>query len=254
MRNEVQTSFPAFEVVGRNNPGPWLITCDHASNAVPPMVSGGDLGISPTDMDRHIAYDVGAAGVTRCLSRLLDAPAILCTFSRLVIDPNRGEDDPTLLMQVSDGTVIEGNRGSDSAERERRLNLCYRPYHAEISSLATSSVRRFIYLAIHSFVPRLKARPARPWDIGVLFSHEDDRFARPLIERLEEEGDIRVGRNEPYCGALDGDSVERHALRFGHPNALIEIRQDLIGTGNAQRTWAKRLAPILTDALERANL
>ncbi len=254
MRNDVQTNFPAFEVIGRNRPGPWLITCDHASNVVPPMVSGGDLGISATDMDRHIAYDIGAAGVTRCLSHLLDAPAILCAFSRLVIDPNRSENDPTLLMQLSDGTVIEGNRGIDGAERERRLNLYYRPYHAEISALAAAGMQRLVYLAIHSFTPCLSARPMRPWHIGVLHSSEDDRFARPLIERLEEEEDLCVGRNEPYSGALHGDSVDRHALRLGRPNALIELRQDLVSTRDAQHAWARRLAPILTEALERANL
>ena len=254
MRDEVQTSFPAFEVIGRDQSGPWLITCDHASNVVPPSVCGGDLGVSPVEMGRHIAYDIGAAEVTRILSRLLNAPAILCSFSRLVIDPNRGEHDPTLLMQLSDGTVIEGNRRIDTAERERRLDLFYRPYHAEISTLANMAPDPFVYLAVHSFAPSLNARPARPWDIGVLFSGEDERFALPLIERLEEEPDICVGRNEPYSGVLHGDSVDRHALRFGRPNALIEIRHDLIGTSEDQRAWASRLAPILADALERSDI
>lgn len=254
MSDRVQTAFPAFEVVGRNRPGPWLITCDHASNVIPPTVRAGDLGISPIEMGRHIAYDIGAAGVTRALSRLLNAPAILCSFSRLIIDPNRGEHDPTLLMQLSDGTVIEGNRGIDSAERQRRLNLFYRPYHAEISALAEASSDPFVYLAIHSFAPSLHFGPRRPWEIGVLFSNEDERFALPLIERLEEEPDIRVGRNEPYSGALDGDSVDRHARRFGRPNALIELRHDLIETDEAQCAWAARLAPILKDALKRSGI
>jgi len=254
MGNKVQTGFPAFEVVGRNRPGPWLITCDHASNVVPPTVCAGDLGISPIEMSRHIAYDIGAAGVTRSLSRLLNAPAILCSFSRLIIDPNRGEHDPTLLMQLSDGTVIEGNRGIDDTERHRRLKLFYRPYHAEISALAEAASDPFVYLAVHSFAPSLNSRPSRPVEIGVLFSNEDDRFALPLIERLEEEPDIRVGRNEPYSGALDGDSVDRHARRFGRPNALIELRHDLIETDRAQCVWAARLAPILRDALKRSGI
>ena len=221
---------------------------------MPPTVSNGDLGVSPADMDRHIAYDIGAAGVTRHLSRLLDAPAVLCTFSRLVIDPNRGENDPTLVMQLSDGSVIKGNRSIDSVERERRLDLFHRPYHKKISALARARTEPFVYLAVHSFTPRLNGRPARPWDVGVLFSTEDDRFAQPLIERLEEEGDICVGRNEPYAGVLHGDSVDRHALRCGRPSALIELRHDLIRTKNAQLRWARRLAPILTDALERADI
>ncbi len=254
MRDEVQTVYPAFEVIGRNRPGPWLITCDHASNSVPVTVCGGDLGIPPAEMCRHIAYDVGAAGVTRLLSDLLNAPAILCSFSRLVIDPNRGENDPTLVMQLSDGTIIEGNRGLDDAERERRLDLFHRPYHAEISALANAANEPFVYLALHSFTPRLNAGSERPWDIGVLFSNRDQRFALPLIERLERETDLCIGTNEPYAGALSGDSLDRHALRFGRPNALIEIRHDLIDNRKTQREWATRLAPILTHALERADI
>ncbi len=253
MSDEIQTDFPAFEVIGRNRPGSWLITCDHASNTVPPTVSGGDLGLSATDMGRHIAYDIGAAEVTRFLSRILDAPAILSTFSRLVIDPNRGESDPTLLMQLSDGTVIEGNRGLDQAEREYRLNSFYRPYHAEISALATAGAERSVYLAIHSFTPYLNAQQRRPWHIGVLYSSEDDRFAGPLIERLEREGDLCVGRNKPYSGAIRGDSLYRHALRSERPNALIEIRHDLISTKESQCAWAERLAPILMETFKRMD-
>ena len=254
MRDEVQTAHPAFEVIGRNRSGPWLITCDHASNVVPPAVCGGELGIPDAEMHRHIAYDIGAAEVTRYLSGFLNAPAILSSFSRLVIDPNRDENDPTLVMQLSDGTVIEGNRGIDEEERERRLALFYRPYHAEISALANAFNEPFVYLAVHSFTPRLNARLERPWDIGVLFSSADEGFALTLVERLERETDLCIGRNEPYSGSLSGDSVDRHALRFGRPNALIELRHDLIGTREAQRAWAMRLAPMLEDALELADI
>lgn len=254
MKDELQTKFPVFEVIGRNRTSPWLLTCDHASNAVPPTVSDGDLGLSAANMGRHIAYDIGADGVTRWLSRLLNAPAILCKFSRLVIDPNRGEEDPTLLMQVSDGTVIEGNRRLSEEERKRRLNCFYRPYHAEISSLIAESAEQTVYVAIHSFTPSLNGRQTRPWDIGVLYSDKDERFARPLIERLEKESDLCIGRNEPYSGALHGDSVDRHALRTGRPNALIEFRHDLIETKDAQRAWAERVAPILAEALECMEL
>ncbi|MDF0602676.1 N-formylglutamate amidohydrolase [Psychromarinibacter sp. C21-152] len=244
--------FQAYETVGETRPGRWLVTCDHASNAVPPMIAGGDLGLPPREMGRHIAYDIGAAGVSRRLAERLDCPAVLSTFSRLVIDPNRGEDDPTLLMQLYDGTVIPGNRRIDAAERERRLTLCYRPYHAEVERLAA---RRddTVYIAVHSFTPRLNGRAMRPWQVGVLYGY-DARFGKALIERLREEPDLFVGENEPYSGELKGDSVDRHALHRGRPNALIEIRHDLIETEEQQRHWADRLAPILDQTLARTQL
>lgn len=250
MKDDTHVTFAAFETLGAQRPGPWLLACDHATNAVPPMIAGGDLGLPAADMARHIAYDIGAAGVTRHLAKLLDAPAILSTFSRLVIDPNRGEDDPTLLMQLYDGTVIAANRQIDAAERDRRLRLCYRPYHAALAKLATQRPENSVFIAIHSFTPRLNGRTPRPWHVGILYG-SDQRFARPLLDRLYAEPDICVGENEPYSGSLRGDSVDRHALQTGRLNALIELRHDLIDTEAGQREWAERLAPILEDA--RAN-
>ena len=251
MKDNAATTHPAFETIGADRPGPWLITCDHASNAVPDCVNGGTLGLPDRDMNRHIAFDIGAAEVTRHLSELLDAPAVLSTFSRLVIDPNRGEDDPTLLMQLYDGTVIEGNRTADAAERTRRLNAFYRPYHAEVARLAAQRPANSVYIAVHSFTPRLNGRTPRPWHVGILYAPQDARYARPLIDRLSAEPDLCIGENEPYTGALQGDAVDQHALQHGRPNALIELRHDLIDTPEGQREWAERLAPILEDV--RAN-
>ncbi|MCG6904310.1 MAG: N-formylglutamate amidohydrolase [Rhodobacter sp.] len=253
MKDDTALTFAASETLGADRPGPWLVTCDHASNAVPPMIAGGDLGLPETDMNRHIAFDIGAAGVTRHLAALLEAPAVLSTFSRLVIDPNRGEDDPTLLMQLYDGTVIPGNRMMDAAERDRRLNLCYRPYHQAVAGLAAARPPGSVYLAIHSFTPRLNGRTPRPWQVGILFA-EDTRFSAPLLDRLAREPDLCVGANEPYSGALLGDSVDRHALRHNRLNALIELRHDLIDTESGQREWAQRLAPILEDALRNTQI
>jgi predicted N-formylglutamate amidohydrolase len=252
MKDDAHMTFSAYEIIGEGRPGPWLLTCDHASNAVPPMICNGNLGLAEADMGRHIAYDVGAAGVTRHLADLLNAPAILGTFSRLVIDPNRGEDDPTLLMQLYDGTVIPGNRRLDAAERERRLDLCYRPYHAQVERLA-ALYDNTVYVPVHSFTPRLNGRTPRPWQIGVLYGY-DARFGQALVKRLQQEPDLFVGDNEPYSGSLAGDSVDRHALHHGRLNALIEIRHDLIDTEEGQLQWAKRLAPILEQALASTQL
>ena len=242
----------AYEVLNAKQTGKWLITCDHASNAVPDWINGGDLGLPQADMNRHIAFDIGAAAVTRHLSKHLDAPAILSRFSRLVIDPNRGEDDPTLLMQLYDGTIIPANRRLSKSDHTRRLEACYRPYHMALGNLADRNPQA-IYVAIHSFTPRLHGRPPRPWDIGILYAKQDPRFAQVLLARLRQEPDICVGENEPYKGDLKGDAVDQHALRSGRLNALVEIRHDLIDTAKGQKHWAKRLAVILEDARKNAH-
>ncbi|MBT9386416.1 N-formylglutamate amidohydrolase [Pseudooceanicola sp. CBS1P-1] len=240
-------TYAPFTVTGTQRKGRWLITCDHAANTVPDFVAGGSLGLPESDMQRHIAYDPGAAGVARALGTLLDSPVIESNFSRLVIDPNRGEDDPTLLMKLYDGTIIPANRHAGPEEREARLNACHRPYHAEIARLAA---RRddTVYLAIHSFTPQLRGRPKRPWHVGVLFA-EDERLSAPLIDRLRAEPDLCIGANEPYGGHLPGDAVDRHAIAPGRLNTLIELRNDLIASAEQQARWAERLAPILQAAL-----
>jgi len=242
---------PSFHIVGADRDSRWLFTCDHATNRVPDWVNEGTLGLAPADMQRHIAYDIGAAGVTRHLAARMQSPAVLSDFSRLVIDPNRGEDDPTLLMKLYDGTIIPANRHADAADRERRLNELHRPYHNAYGELAA---RRddTVVCAIHSFTPQLNGRPARPWEIGVLYAH-DDRLALPFMAACRAQGWC-VGDNEPYSGHLPGDAVDRHALRDGRPNVLIEIRNDLIADDAGQVLWADRLAPILSDVLAASGL
>jgi len=244
----VPEAAPPYRIIGADRPGRWLVTCDHATNRVPADLAGGSLGIAPADMARHIAYDVGAAGLTLALAERLDSPAILSDFSRLVIDPNRGEDDPTLVMQLYDGTIIPANRQVPAAEVERRLATLYRPYHAAYARLAARRSDTVI-LAIHSFTPCLRGRSNRPWQVGVLYSSLDGTFSRALIARLAAEPDLCVGDNEPYAGCLPGDSIDRHALQPGRLNTLIEVRNDLIATPDAQARWADRLAPILRDVL-----
>jgi predicted N-formylglutamate amidohydrolase len=211
-------------------------------------VAGGSLGLPAADMARHIAYDVGAAAVASQMAALLDAPAVLSNFSRLVIDPNRGEDDPTLIMRLYDGSVIPANRAVSAADLAWRLTHCYRPYHAALERVVAARTRP-ILVAMHSFTPQLANRPPRPWHIGIL--HEkDQRLAQPMLARLRREPDLCVGENEPYGGHLDGDSIDRHALAHGHPNILIEIRNDLIATPDGQANWAARLAPIIAEVID----
>lgn len=244
------TDYTPFDVVDHSgDPGRvhgLVLVCDHASNIVPPGVT--PLGISDADMNRHIAWDVGAGGVTRRLAQDLGARAVLSRFSRLVIDPNRGEDDPTLVMKLYDGTIIEGNRSVDAAEVERRLKDYHRPYHQQISAALDSVEADPVLVSMHSYTPQLNNRPVRPWQIGLLWDR-DDRLVKPLLRRLREEPDLFVGDNEPYSGHLAGDSMWMHGTQRGIPHVLIEIRNDLIPDAEGQQAWADRLAPILREAI-----
>jgi len=245
-------TYHPFFIEGADRPARWLITCDHATNTVPPFVGGGSLGLSEADMTRHIAYDVGAKGLARGLGAALDAPVIESNFSRLVIDPNRGEDDPTLLMKLYDGTIIPANRHAGDEERELRLNRCYRPYHTALAELAARRDDTII-VSIHSFTPQLQGRPPRPWHVGVLYA-ADERLSRPLVARLHQEHDLCIGENQPYGGHLPGDAIARHAIAYQRPNVLIELRNDLIRADADQAAWAQRLAPLLEEAAERAGV
>ena len=240
-----------YETIAGDEQGRVLLICDHAVNAVPPEVGGGSLGLPPEEMARHIAYDIGVRGVTLALAQRLGAPAVLSRFSRLVIDPNRGEDDPTLVMRLYDGTIIPGNRRVTVDEVHRRVTAYHRPYHRQIAAAIDAMLaggRKPALVAIHSFTPRLRGRPPRPWQVGVLW-HHDGRIALPLIARLRAEG-LCVGDNEPYSGQLEGDTMSRHGTGRGLAHVLIEIRQDLIGTAAEQAAWAARLAPTLQQIVE----
>src|SRR5580658_8171480 len=163
-----ETFVPVEPIAGALDAG-VLVICDHASNGLP--AAYGDLGLSRASLQRHIAYDIGAAWLTRRLARLLGAPAVLSTFSRLLIDPNRGADDPTLVMRLSDGAIVPGNANLDAAEVERRRDLYWRPYRetcAEIVDAMSDAGREPTILSIHSFTPYWRGRP-RPWKIGVLW-------------------------------------------------------------------------------------
>jgi predicted N-formylglutamate amidohydrolase len=237
-----------YRILGGRADVGLILLCDHAGNAIPPPY--GTLGLPPDQLERHIAYDIGAAQVTKSLAAALDAPAVLTRYSRLLIDPNRGADDPTLIMRLSDGAVIPGNKRLDAAERERRSRLYYAPYHhaidAVIDQCLVSGVPPML-LSVHSFTESWKETP-RPWHVGVLWDR-DQRLANPLLDSFYAEGDLIVGDNEPYSGQLEGDCLWQHATCRGLVNALIEIRQDLIRDAAGQEAWAERLCRIVRGIL-----
>jgi predicted N-formylglutamate amidohydrolase len=235
-----------------------IVICDHASNGLP--AEYGDLGLSRPSLERHIAYDIGAAWLTRRLAHLLGAPAVLSTFSRLLIDPNRGADDPTLVMRLSDGAIVPGNAHVDADEIERRRLRYWTPYRDAVARTVDAMCatgRAPAIISMHSFTPIWRGA-ARPWKVGVLWDR-DPRLAFPLLQALAAESDLApahetVGDNEPYDGALEGDTIDDIATVRGLANALIEVRQDLIATEPGARDWAERLHRLLTPILARREL
>jgi len=240
---------PYFDIQPAQDPSCRLIfLCDHASNAIPERYQG--LGLSNDQLQRHIAYDIGAAGVTRVLADHFGATALLTRFSRLLIDPNRGEDDPTLVMRIADGAVVPGNRVLDEAERRARLATFYRPYHDAVTATIDAYLARDltpVLISLHSFTEAWKGVP-RPWQLGILWD-KDPRIVTPLLENLRQDSDLVVGDNEPYSGELEGDTMWHHGTARGLPHALIEVRQDLIRTKEGQKTWGLKLARALQHAL-----
>nr|WP_276556689.1 N-formylglutamate amidohydrolase [Rhodoblastus acidophilus] len=229
-----------------------LLFCDHASNAIPPAYAG--LGMAPADLKRHIAYDIGAARLTTRLAELTGASAALAGFSRLLIDPNRGEDDPTLIMRISDGAVIPGNARAGADETAARIEKFWRPYRRACIDLVEAALAAGqipVLLGVHSFTPTFRG-VARPWPCGVLWD-DDPRLAHPLIAALRADG-LHVGDNEPYDGALKNDSMYELSSTRGLPGALIEIRQDELATPDACDAWAERLARILPAILARSDM
>jgi predicted N-formylglutamate amidohydrolase len=238
----------SYTVIGGRADAGIIILCDHAGNAFPPGY--GTLGLPEKELQRHIAYDIGAAALTRALASGLHAPALHTHFSRLLIDPNRGEDDPTQIMRLSDGAIVPGNRHVDVAERAHRVASYYRPYHDAIDTAidaCLASGTTPILLSIHSFTESWKATP-RPWHVGVLWD-SDPRLARPLLDNFYAENDLIVGDNEPYRGDLEGDTMWRHGTMRGLAHAIIEVRQDLIRDAAGQAAWAGRLLRIVRRIL-----
>ena len=238
-------SADAARVTNARGASPYVIVCDHASNFIPE--SFGALGLPQADLTRHIAWDPGALPAARELARLLDAPLVESCRSRLLIDCNRPSDAPDLIPAVSETTEIPGNRGLSDAAIAERIALAYVPFHAALAGLVAErgenggEVR---LVSIHSFTPVYKGN-ARPWHVGVIHD-EDERLSAPLLASLRREPGLVVGDNEPYSPAdRVYHTLEKHGRAAGHACAMIEIRNDEIGSQQGQIAWARRLAELL---------
>lgn len=239
---------PSFGIIEGDFAKALVIISDHARNTIPDAYN--NLGLPDSEFERHIAYDIGAEALTIGLAKALNVPTVYSKFSRLLIDPNRGLDDPTLIMKISDGALVPGNININSKEKQHRIDNYYQPYHDAVENLIETAISKGHspkVFSIHSFTPFWKG-VERPWHVGVLWE-KDDCFARPLINGLAADKSIVVGENQPYQGGVEGESVDKHARAKGLQTALIEVRQDLIDTKSGVDEWTERLAQILSQIM-----
>jgi len=236
---------PAFRVERPNGQSPYFLTCDHASARIPRRL--GSLGLSAEDLQRHIAWDIGAAGVAVKLAAALDAFAILAGYSRLVIDCNRQPGIPQSIVRMSEATRIPGNEAvtvEDAAAREQEI---FRTYHNRIRTeldARHAQQRRTILISVHSFTPRFHGVP-RPWHAGLLYNR-DARLATQLLQHLRAEPGLVIGDNEPYAASDATDfTIPVHGEQRGLLHVGIELRQDFVATAVGQSEWAERLARVL---------
>ena len=245
---------PPFRIINGEDERAPLLVCDHASRAIPKSLD--NLGLGAEQLDRHIAYDIGAAAVTERLAQHFGFTAVLSGYSRLVIDPNRALDDPTAIPVVSDDVIIPGNRAIDRHETARRVNAIFKPYQDAIAAeIARRRAKGLVpvILSMHSFTPVMRGF-VRPWHIGILWDR-DDRVAAPLIAALRKDGRWNVGDNEPYSGQnTPGGTIETHATPAGLPNILVEFRQDLVGDADGVALWADEMIRALEPILGREEL
>lgn len=223
-----------------------MLIADHAGQAVPRALRL--LGLPQHELDRHIGWDIGIAGVARELGARLDAFTLVQSYSRLVIDCNRPLTSPTSIATESDGTVIPGNQGLDDEARAARARAIFTPYHdrirAELDARAVT-----VMISLHSFTPVFRG-VTRPWHTGVLYNR-DGRLSQALRARMLEEGWV-VGDNEPYAVSDASDyAIPVHAEPRGLHHVELEIRQDLISDAAGQREWAERLHHHLSALLPR---
>lgn len=223
----------------------YVLICEHASNRLPKAL--GSLGLAAADLQRHIAWDIGAERVARLLSKLIDAPLVLQRYSRLAYDCNRPPESPEAMPAVSEVTNIPGNMNLSAENRLARIQEIYRPFHGAVSGVLDGRAARgqkSVVVSIHSFTPVYKGK-TRAVELGIL--HDRDASFSSLLVKKFPKVDARL--NEPY-GPKDGvlHTLTLHAAPRGLKHAMIEIRNDLISSERGQQGWAQRLSVPLIQA------
>lgn len=243
------------ETVNAGGASPVVLVCEHAGRMVPARLDG--LGLDAAAMDKHIAWDIGAAALARDLSARLDAPLVLQRYSRLVIDANRPLSSPGCIPEISDGVTVPGNRALDDAARRARYDAIHAPFHGVVADLLdrrAAAGQTSVLVTIHSFTPEL-AGVKRPMAVGLLFNR-DDRLAIALRNALTQTapGEI-VALNAPYNVDDDNDfAIPVHGEARGLAHVLVEVRNDRIADPDGQTLWAARLAGAITLSLETLEL
>jgi len=226
-----------------------FLTCDHAGKRIPRRL--GDLGLPANELERHIAWDIGALATSKLIAERLDATLVEQVYSRLVADCNRAPHMPSFVAPLSEDTHVPGNLDLEPHHTEARRREIHAPYHDRIVELLDARAadeRRTVLIAMHSFTPVYKGEE-RPWHIGLLYNR-DDRVARIVEKLLRREDRLVIGDNEPYAISDDSDyGIPVHGERRGIPHLEIEIRQDLIADERGQREWADRLTPLFEEIL-----
>jgi predicted N-formylglutamate amidohydrolase len=244
---------PAVEVLNESGASPFVLICEHASNHIPAEYH--QLGLPESELQRHIAWDIGAADLTRELSRRLDAPAYLGAYSRLLIDLNRPLHVADSIPQRSEATDIPGNLSLTETERERRQQLMFKPFQDRLGEhlqLRRTHGRRSVLMAIHSFTPVYLGQ-SRPWHAGVLFG-ESAALGQAVLAQLSLDPMLHVGANVPYDVSAESDyALVVHGDKLGNPAVLIEVRNDLIADSAGVQVWAGKLEQALR-AVENAQL
>jgi predicted N-formylglutamate amidohydrolase len=242
---------PAFTVDGESGKSPFVIVADHAGRRMPQRL--GQLGLAAAELERHIAWDIGAGAVARLIGEALDALVIRQSYSRLVIDCNRRPSSATSIAAVSELTPVPGNVALAEAHKRARLEEIFKPYHNRIEQELDGrreAGRPAVLISVHSFTPVYKAVPRR-WHVGVLHNR-DPRFAHVLLELLNREKGLIVGDNEPYSLSDESDyTIPIHGERRGLHHVEIEIRQDLITEETGQLKWATLFARLLPEVYAR---
>jgi predicted N-formylglutamate amidohydrolase len=238
----------AFQVVREQGRSTYFITCDHGGNLLPHAL--GTLGLRRLALERHIAWDIGAAALAGRLAHALDAYLIVQTYSRLAIDCNRLPQSPSSIVPISEWTPIPGNRHVSPADANARRREIFQPYHDCIEralEVRKASGRPTILVALHSFTPMFKGE-SRPWHVGVLYNR-DARLAHILLALLRAESGLIVGDNQPYAVSDESDyAIPLYGERRGIPHVEIEIRQDLLADEASRIAWAQRLVRVLGQA------